>query len=131
MTRHRPHAESCAAGRASRRAPACSCSPSHTPEATPIRIGVGTISETSVLEVADQGPGLTHEEGRRIFERFYRADHSRSRTTGGAGLGQAIVHSLVSAHGGRVDPRSTPGHGATFRALLPHPTVQGPRIPPR
>jgi two-component system OmpR family sensor kinase len=93
----------------------------HTPEATSIRIGVGTLGEYSVLEVADQGPGLTAEQGRRIFERFYRADESRSRTSGvGAGLGLAIVQSLVTAHGGRVELQSEPGAGATFRVLLPH-----------
>jgi two-component system OmpR family sensor kinase len=93
----------------------------HTPEATAIRIGVGTLAEYSVLEVADQGPGLTAEQGRRIFERFYRADGSRSRTSSvGAGLGLAIVQSLVTAHGGRVELQSEPGAGATFRVLLPH-----------
>lgn len=93
----------------------------HTPEATAIRIGVGTLGENSVLEVADQGPGLTAEQGRRIFERFYRADESRRRTSSvGAGLGLAIVQSLVTAHGGRVELQSEPGAGATFRVLLPH-----------
>jgi two-component system OmpR family sensor kinase len=98
----------------------------HTPAATPIRIGVGTLGEHSVLEVADQGQGLTPEQGRRIFERFYRADGSRSRTTGGgAGLGLAIVRSLVTAHGGQVELLSAPGQGATFRMLLPHLTDHG------
>jgi two-component system, OmpR family, sensor kinase len=96
----------------------------HTPPGTPVRVGVGTIADHAVLEVADDGPGLTEEQAARIFERFYRADASRTRATGGAGLGLAIVHSLVTAHGGRVEVHSTPAHGATFRLLLPrHPDL--------
>ncbi|WP_430379825.1 sensor histidine kinase [Streptomyces sp. B1-3] len=92
----------------------------HTSPGTPIRIGVGTVGGHAVLEIADEGPGLTEEQARRIFERFYRADTSRTRATGGAGLGLAIVHSLVTAHAGHVEVRSAPGRGATFRVLLPH-----------
>jgi len=96
----------------------------HTPPGTPVRVGVGTIGDHAVLEVADDGPGLTQEQAARIFERFYRADASRTRATGGAGLGLAIVHSLVTAHGGRVEVHSTPSRGATFRLLLPrHPDL--------
>ncbi|MFD6994827.1 sensor histidine kinase [Streptomyces mirabilis] len=91
----------------------------HTPPGTPVRIGVGTLGDHAVLEVADRGPGLTEEQSRRIFERFYRADPSRTRTTGGAGLGLAIVRSLVTAHAGRVEVHTTPGGGATFQILLP------------
>ena len=91
----------------------------HTPPGTPIRIGVGTDGEHAVLEVADRGPGLTPEQTGRIFERFYRADTSRTRATGGSGLGLAIVHSLVNAHAGQVDVDSAPGRGAVFRVLLP------------
>ncbi len=99
----------------------------HTPAGTPIRIGVGTQAGSAVLEVADQGPGLTPAQAQRVFDRFYRADTSRSRNSGGGtGLGLAIVHSLVAAHGGRVDLQTSPGHGATFRVLLP---AQGPRSP--
>ncbi|MFC5218484.1 sensor histidine kinase [Streptomyces coerulescens] len=103
----------------------------HTPPSTPIRIGVGTAGDHSVLEVADQGPGLTPDQSSRIFERFYRADASRNRATGGAGLGLSIVHSLVTAHGGQVEVDSAPGQGATFRILLPRFTdQQTPAIPP-
>ncbi|MDX2939601.1 sensor histidine kinase, partial [Streptomyces ipomoeae] len=101
----------------------------HTPPGTPIRIGVGTDGGHAVLEVADEGPGLTEEQAHRIFERFYRADTSRTRATGGAGLGLAIVQSLVTAHAGHVDVRSAPGRGATFRVLLPPPP--DPRTEPR
>lgn len=91
----------------------------HTPPGTPVRIGVGTLGDRTVFEVADRGPGLTPDQSDRIFERFYRADSSHTRATGGAGLGLAIVRSLVGAHGGRVEVHSAPGRGATFRILLP------------
>ena len=91
----------------------------HTPPGTAIRIGVGTVGEDAVLEVADEGPGLTPAQTAHIFERFYRADTSRTRATGGAGLGLAIVDSLVGAHAGRVEVDSAPGRGATFRIRLP------------
>ncbi|WP_405548066.1 MULTISPECIES: sensor histidine kinase [Streptomyces] len=102
----------------------------HTPSGTPLRIGVGTVGGHAVLEVADEGPGLTPEQSDRIFERFYRADTSRNRATGGAGLGLSIVQSMVTAHAGHVVVDSTPGQGATFRILLPRladqPTPTGP-----
>ncbi|MDV7222489.1 sensor histidine kinase, partial [Streptomyces prunicolor] len=91
----------------------------HTPPGTAIRIGVGTVGEDAVLEVADEGPGLTPAQTAHVFERFYRADTSRTRATGGAGLGLAIVDSLVAAHAGRVEIDSAPGRGATFRVRLP------------
>lgn len=90
----------------------------HTPPGTPIRIGVGTVADRAVLEVADQGPGLTPGQRERIFERFYRADTSRTRATGGSGLGLAIAHSLVTAHAGTIEVDAAPGQGATFRLLL-------------
>ncbi|MEU1520324.1 HAMP domain-containing sensor histidine kinase [Streptomyces sp. NPDC005811] len=102
----------------------------HTPAGTAIRIGVGTVGGHAVLEVADEGPGLTADESSRIFERFYRADTSRNRATGGAGLGLSIVHSLVSAHAGHVEVDSASGRGATFRVLLPLFTEQPTRTSP-
>jgi two-component system, OmpR family, sensor kinase len=71
----------------------------------------------AVLEVTDYGPGLTKEQSRHAFERFYRAD--RARTSGGTGLGLAIVAALISAHGGAVWVQSKPGSGATFSIALP------------
>ncbi|MEZ0064211.1 two-component system OmpR family sensor kinase [Streptacidiphilus sp. MAP12-20] len=92
----------------------------HTPAGTPVRIGVGTLDGEGVLEVADQGPGLTEEQAARVFERFYRVDASRSRQDGGgAGLGLAIAAALTAAHGGRVELETVPGAGATFRVRLP------------
>jgi len=92
----------------------------HTPPGTPVRIGVGTLEDQAVLELSDEGPGITAEQAAHIFDRFYRADTARGRTqTGGAGLGLSIVRSLVTAHHGTVEVRSGPGEGATFRVLLP------------
>ncbi|MEV7078850.1 HAMP domain-containing sensor histidine kinase [Streptomyces sp. NPDC093516] len=92
----------------------------HTPPGTPVRIGVGTLEGQAVLELADQGPGMSAEQAAHVFDRFYRADTARGRTpTGGAGLGLSIVHSLVSAHHGRVEVDTAVGEGATFRIRLP------------
>ncbi|WEV26331.1 HAMP domain-containing sensor histidine kinase [Streptomyces sp. 71268] len=92
----------------------------HTPAGTPVRIGVGTHDALAILELGDQGPGMTAEQAARVFDRFYRADTARGRTrTGGAGLGLSIAHSLVAAHHGRMEVHTSPGQGATFRILLP------------
>jgi signal transduction histidine kinase len=72
-----------------------------------------------VLSVADEGPGMAPEVAQRVFERFYRAESSRTRENGGTGLGLAIVASLVEAHGGTVELRTAPGRGADFRVRLP------------
>ncbi|MEU2978868.1 HAMP domain-containing sensor histidine kinase [Streptomyces hirsutus] len=92
----------------------------HTPSGTPVRIGVGAQDGHAVLEFQDEGPGMTSGQAERAFDRFYRADKARARAGGGgAGLGLAIVDSLVRAHGGRVEVRTAPDRGATFRVLLP------------
>ncbi|MFF8572677.1 sensor histidine kinase [Streptomyces sp. NPDC015408] len=92
----------------------------HTPAGTPVRIGVGTAGGRAVLELSDQGPGLTAEQAARAFDRFYRADTARGRTPrGGAGLGLSIVHSLVTIHEGHVEIDTAPGEGATVRVTLP------------
>ena len=73
----------------------------------------------AVLEVADEGPGLTPEVAAKVFEPFYRADKSRARQSGGAGLGLAIVAAIVEAHGGSVALRTQAGEGAAFSVRLP------------
>jgi two-component system, OmpR family, sensor kinase len=77
----------------------------------------GSAQSAAVLEVTDQGPGLSAEQASHAFERFYRAD--AARTTGGNGLGLAIVAALVAAHGGAVWVKTQPGQGATFAIALP------------
>jgi two-component system, OmpR family, sensor kinase len=95
----------------------------HTPAGSAVRVGVGTVAGAAVLEIADNGPGLPAAQAGLVFERFYRVDSSRARAAeeggGGAGLGLAIVWSLVTAHGGTVELDTAPGEGATFRIRLP------------
>ena len=73
----------------------------------------------SRVSVRDAGSGILSEHLPRIFERFYRADPSRSRAGGGTGLGLAIVKHMVEAHGGRVWAESELGQGTTIHAWLP------------
>jgi two-component system, OmpR family, sensor kinase len=100
----------------------------HTPDGVPIEVSVGTGTlelkggdpvPAVILDVTDQGPGMTQEQARRVFERFYRADQARTRATGGSGLGLAIVASLVAAQGGTASVKTAEGQGATFRIALP------------
>jgi two-component system phosphate regulon sensor histidine kinase PhoR len=80
--------------------------------------------EEIALSVSDTGAGIAREHLPRIFERFYRADPSRSREEGGTGLGLAIVKHLVEAHGGRVAAESVLGRGTTITAFFPWRTVE-------
>jgi two-component system OmpR family sensor kinase len=96
----------------------------YTPEGTPIEIAVGVRqgnagSARAVLEVRDHGPGISDTEATKVFERFYRADTSRTRDTGGSGLGLAIVAAIVGSHGGSVRVEGTDGGGATLAVSLP------------
>ncbi|QSB15711.1 HAMP domain-containing histidine kinase [Natronosporangium hydrolyticum] len=105
----------------------------HTPSGAPVSVRLRAVADHAVIEVADQGPGLSEEQRARVFERFYRLDSARSRPAnggqrparpaatgaGGTGLGLAIVAALVAAHQGTVEIDETPGGGATFRVRLP------------
>ena len=71
------------------------------------------------ISVVDQGVGIPSVETERIFERFYRVDPARHRSTGGTGLGLSIVKHVAAAHGGEVKVWSRPGHGSTFTLRLP------------
>ncbi|TWX38849.1 HAMP domain-containing histidine kinase [Frigoribacterium sp. ACAM 257] len=73
----------------------------------------------ATIDIVDHGEGIPPQIREKIFQRFWRADSSRTRDTGGSGLGLAIVSGIVSAHGGSVDVFDTPGGGATFRVALP------------
>jgi two-component system OmpR family sensor kinase len=91
----------------------------HTPPGTPVTVRADIEGGDGVLEVADAGPGISPEMAGRAFEPFHRADASRDRSTGGAGLGLAIVAAIAKAHGGEARVDATPGGGATFRVLIP------------
>lgn len=91
----------------------------HTPPGTAATVTVRTDDGEAVLEVADDGPGLDPADTRRIFERFFRVDPSRSRVHGGAGLGLAVVASIVESHGGRVTVGRSATGGARFTVHLP------------
>lgn len=91
----------------------------HTPDTTGITVRVGTAGADAILEVCDEGPGMSYDDAQRVFERFYRADSSRARASGGTGLGLSIVDSLVYAHGGRVSVTTAPGQGCRFTVSLP------------
>lgn len=84
-----------------------------------VRVRVSTASGEAVVEVIDAGPGISPADRPQVFERFFRADASRTRASGGSGLGLSIVAALVAAHGGTVEVEETPGGGATFRVTLP------------
>lgn len=96
----------------------------YTPEGSPIELAVGVRRSddgrpVSVIEVRDHGPGISDEDAAKVFERFYRADTSRTRETGGSGLGLAIVAAIVGSHGGSVRVEKTDGGGATLVVSLP------------
>ena len=84
-----------------------------------VRIAWERSGDEAIIRVIDTGVGIPPDELPRIFERFYRVDISRSRSTGGAGLGLPIVRQLVAAHGGRVWAESAVGAGSTFSFTLP------------
>jgi two-component system sensor histidine kinase BaeS len=91
----------------------------YTPNGGHIRVTVQDTDMDSVLIIDDDGPGIPASELPYIFERFYRADKSRNRGTGGAGIGLAIVKSLVGAHGGTVTAENRPEQGSRFTVTLP------------
>ena len=94
----------------------------HTPPGTPVTVRLSEEPgdpDAVTVTVADQGPGMSAEDAERVFERFYRADASRTRAAGGTGLGLSIVSSLVAAHHGTVTLTTAPGEGAAFAVRLP------------
>jgi signal transduction histidine kinase len=84
-----------------------------------VTVTVAETQEYCEVQVADTGIGMEADELTHVFERFYRSDKSRSRNTGGAGIGLSIVQTIVDAHGGRVGVESEPGKGSVFMVLLP------------
>ena len=91
----------------------------HTPQGGTVTL-TGTVSvEMATISVADTGPGIAPSDLPRVFDRFYRADPSRSRTTGGSGLGLTIARRLTEAHGGTIEAESALGEGSRFTVRLP------------
>ncbi len=84
-----------------------------------VLVEVQATSEFVSIAVIDQGIGIGAKDHQRIFERFYRVDRARSRSTGGSGLGLSIVRHVVSNHGGTVSVVSEEGRGSTFTMVLP------------
>ncbi|WP_330347241.1 sensor histidine kinase [Streptomyces sp. NBC_00582] len=95
----------------------------HTPPGGTVTLGARRDGGEAVLTVGDTGTGIAAEDLPYVFDRFWRAEKSRSRRTGGSGLGLAIVRQLVAAHGGTAEAASTPGTGSTFTLRLPAATV--------
>lgn len=91
----------------------------HTPAGTPASISVARLDGSAEIAVTDRGPGLDAGHLEHVFERFYRADPSRTRASGGVGLGLAIVAAVAKAHGGTVSASSGPGEGTTITIALP------------
>lgn len=85
----------------------------------PVVVSLTKDAETAVLEVSDMGPGMEAAVAEKVFERFFRADVSRSRHTGGTGLGLSIVKSLAEAHGGTVELKTDTSSGSTFTVKFP------------
>jgi signal transduction histidine kinase len=95
----------------------------YTPEQGRIRLTTADLGAQGALSVEDTGSGIPETSLPLLFERFYRADQSRARETGGAGIGLAIVKSIVEAHQGTVTVESRPGEGSRFTVTLPKPAL--------
>ena len=91
----------------------------HTPPGTIATVRVLGDAGNAIIEVSDDGPGIDEEYAATVFERFFRTDPSRTRATGGAGLGLAIVAAIAAAHGGRVEVSSHEPSGTCFTVYLP------------
>ena len=99
----------------------------YSDEGKHVGVGVTTSNNIVSIAVADVGYGIPKDEQNRIFERFYRVDASRSRQTGGTGLGLSLVKHIVFSHGGEITLFSQKGVGSTFTISLPRfqPTTNG------
>jgi signal transduction histidine kinase len=103
----------------------------YSPEGATIE--VTAVHHNSAIEIAvsDDGPGMAEDQLEHIFERFTRGDAGLTQHVGGTGLGLAISKSLVELHGGTIGANSAPGHGSTFRVLLPAGQPTAPDEPER
>ena len=91
----------------------------HTPDGGHVEIRVQRTASGVAVSISDTGEGIRAEDLPRVFESFYRGEKSRSRSTGGAGLGLAISRGIVQAHGGEINVQSEAGNGSQFTFTLP------------
>lgn len=91
----------------------------YSPEGTEILVGVEQDAKNTMISVTDHGYGISPEDQKRIFERFYRVDKARSRSQGGTGLGLSIVRHVMLIHKGTVKVQSSLGAGSTFTLVIP------------
>lgn len=97
----------------------------HTPPGGTVSVSAVRTTGGIEVQVTDTGEGISPEDLPFVFDRFYRSEKSRSRMTGGAGLGLAIARGIITAHGGEISVRSQPGTGTQFTFSLPDPKVSG------
>jgi len=91
----------------------------YTKENGTVEVSINKINNEIIIKIKDTGIGIAQEDLPYIFERFYRADRSRNRVTGGVGIGLAIVKAIIDFHNGNIDVKSILGKGTEFTVLLP------------
>ena len=91
----------------------------HTPAGRSVTVHLSEEAGNAVMRVADEGPGIPARDLANLFERFYRAQYSRDRASGGAGLGLSIVRAIVTSHHGTIEAANRPEGGAVFTVRLP------------
>lgn len=92
----------------------------YTPENKSIHIRLQRQKNKNILSIRDEGIGISEADQQHIFERFYRAEKSRSRNAGGLGLGLSLADIIVKEHKGHIEVQSAPGKGSCFTVTLPH-----------
>jgi signal transduction histidine kinase len=93
----------------------------YTPPGGEVKVQAESQKQAILIKISDTGPGIPPEHLPALFDRFYRVEDDRARSSGGAGLGLAIAYEIVRAHRGKIEAKSQPGGGATFIVSLPHP----------
>jgi signal transduction histidine kinase len=91
------------------------------PGSHPVELSVEQSGEHTIIRVSDDGPGVPESDIPNLFEPFYRVDRSRSKRTGGYGLGLSISRRIMEAHGGSIVVRNNPDRGASFLLVFPDP----------